>query len=147
MKNKTIVFFYSGHGSTINYMDSDENDGRDESFVFKDRFFIDDEFCNLINKYLDCEKLICITDACHSGTIYDAEKVDKDKQNKITCVSSCLDFQTSKQLDKNGVFTMNFWKCFNKQTKQLDVKEINKRLDLFNQRIVMFPNNSQTIDF
>ena len=147
MKDKRIVFFYSGHGTIVYDSNGDEADGRDEAFCFSDRYFVDDEFCRLINEYLKCEKFICISDACHSGTIYDIEHVDKDKQDKITCISSCADNQTSKQLEKNGIFTLNFWRCYNKSTKRLDLSKINNSLDWFNQTVIMYPKNNKFIDF
>ena len=147
MRGKQIVFFYSGHGTQIPDKDGDEADGKDEAFCFRGSCLVDDDFCHLINEYLDCERLICITDACHSGSIYDAHRIRRNIQDRITCISSCDDHETSKQLLKNGVFTYNFWNNFDMKTKMLNTKIMNKRLSFFDQHLIMVPAGNQFIDF
>lgn len=147
MENKKIAFYYSGHGTRVRDTNGDERDGMDEAFCFNDGVLIDDDFCKLINEHLRCKHFICITDACHSGTIYDIDNIRTEKRGKMTCISSCSDNQTAKQLLKNGIFTLNFWKCYDKNSKRLDVKKMNKRLDWFDQMIVMYPSDNDIIDF
>lgn len=145
--NKRIVFYYSGHGAQVRDLDGDEDDGYDEAFCFRGGYLIDDDFCNIVNENLKCDKFICISDACHSGTIYDVERVKEDLRNRMICLSACKDYQTSKQLEKNGIFTLQFWNCYDKQTKLLNVSKLNQRLDWFNQELVIYPSNTTLIDF
>ena len=146
-KDAHLVIFYAGHGASIHDSNGDEKDGRDECFCFSDGYLVDDEFCNIINNNLQAKQLICITDACHSGTIYDIERIKPELKAKMTCLSSCADSQTSKQLEKNGMFSLQFWQCFDKNSKILDFDKINKRLDWFDQKVIMYPPNNYKIDF
>ena len=146
-QDKDVVFYYSGHGTSVHDPHGDESDGRDEAFCFRDGIMIDDEFCDIVNRYMKCQKLICITDACYSGTIYDVERIAPELKQRMICISSCSDHQTSKQLDKNGVFTMQFWQCFDVSSGAFDLYKINKRLDWFDQHIVTYPRDLKRIDF
>ena len=145
--DKKVVFFYSGHGINVKDVNGDEKDGLDEAFCFRDANLVDDEFCRLVNTNLRCKHFICISDACHCGTIYDANKLRPELHDKVTYVSSCEDHQTSKQLAKNGVFTYNFWNCFDTKTKELNIKLINRRLSFFDQHMIIFPEYRKTVDF
>lgn len=145
--DKDIVYYYSGHGTSVADVHGDEADGRDEAFCFSDGIMLDDEFCNIVNANMQCKQLICITDACYSGTIYDVERIKDDLRKRMVCISSCSDHQTSKQLDKNGVFTMQFWQCFDATTGNFDLYKINKRLDWFDQHIVTYPKDLKRIEF
>ena len=154
LEGKDIVFFYAGHGTQVVDISKDEDDGFDEAFCFPNSdLFIDDEFCDIVNKYMKCNKFICMTDACHSGTIYDVERIDVDKQKHMICLSACTDSQCATQYNSgNGVFSINFWKCFDMETKTLDVKRLgiifkNSKL---NQMPVIYPTPSYStmyIDF
>ena len=147
LKNKKVVFFYSGHGTRVKDKNEDEADGMDEAFCFRGSFLIDDDFCQLVNNYMACKHFICISDACHSGTIYDVDRLKPELRDKVTYLSSCKDHQTSKQLLKNGIFTYNFWNNFNTKTKEIDTITMNKRLNFFDQHMVIFPANRTKIDF
>ena len=94
----------------------------------KDGLLIDDNLTDLINKYRKCKRLTLIADICHSG-IYDFK--DFVNHSNLTIVTSCADGETSKQFVKNGCFTLQFWNCF--KDGILNIKELRRRLDLFNQ--------------
>lgn len=132
-----IYIYYSGHGTQRTDLDGDEADGKDEAFVFKDGVLLDDEIATIINN-MKCSKLVCIADSCHSGTVWDTNKFNDNVKNKVICISSCLDHQTSKQLVKNGCFTLQFWQLYNYADKKINLKELNRRLDLFDQRVVTY---------
>lgn len=146
LEDKTIAFFYSGHGTYLHDEDGDEVDGKDEAFVFNDSYFVDDDFADIINDDFKCKKLIALTDSCHSGTVWDLETIKPELKEKLTCVSSCLDNQTSIQLDKNGMFTLFFWQCWDDDSKVLNVKKLNDRLDRFGQKITIHAKDN-IIDF
>ena len=141
--NAHVLFAVFSHGTQVKdtYI-PDEKDGYDEAIVMKDGLIIDDTITEMINKYRKCKKLTLIADICHS-TIFDY----KDYKNKdnLTILTSCSDHQTSKQLSKNGVFTMQFWNCYNKQTGILNVNELGRRLSLFDQTPQIYPFTSQIL--
>ena len=138
--NAHVLFAVFSHGTQVKDTNLDEKDGYDEAIVMKDGLIIDDTITEMINKYRKCKKLTLIADICHS-TIFDY----KDYKNKdnLTILTACADHQTSKQLSKNGVFTMQFWNCYNKQTGILNVNELGRRLSLFDQTPQIYPFTSQ----
>lgn len=149
--NAHVLFAVFSHGTQVKdtnfgspnaHQYLDEKDGYDEAIVMKDGLIIDDTITEMINKYRKCKKLTLIADICHS-TIFDY----KDYKNKdnLTILTACADHQTSKQLSKNGVFTMQFWNCYNKQTGILNVNELGRRLSLFDQTPQIYPFTSQII--
>ena len=123
-----VVFGVFSHGQQVRDISGDEADGMDECIVMKDGLLIDDNLTDLINKYRKCNRLTLIADICHSG-IYDFK--DFVNHKNLTIVTSCADGETSKQLVKNGCFTLQFWNCFKNDT--LNIIELKRRLDLFNQ--------------
>ena len=123
-----VVFGVFSHGQQVRDISGDESDGMDECIVMKDGLLIDDNLTDLINKYRRCKRLTLIADICHSG-VYDFK--DFTNHNNLTIVTSCADRETSKQFVKNGCFTLQFWNCFKDGT--LDIKELRRRLYLFNQ--------------
>ena len=75
-KYNTLFFHYSGHGSSIQDTNNDEDDNRDEvlvpldyskSGIIKD----DDLHLNVIKKIKDATKFYSVIDACHSGSMFD----------------------------------------------------------------------------
>lgn len=133
----TVYIYYSGHGTQRKDIDGDEEDGKDEAFVFKDGVLLDDDIAIMINN-MKCAKLVCIADSCHCGTVWDSNKFKDEIKNKVICISSCMDNQTSKQLIKNGCFTLQFWQLYDATQKKLNLKELNRRLDLFDQRVITY---------
>lgn len=126
-----LLVYYSGHGVQLPDKNNDEIDGKDEAFVLKNfDLLLDDDVGKIIKDHFHGEKLILIADACHSGTIWDTNGNDK-----IIILNSCLDSQTSKQLIKNGVFTLQFWLCYDKNEGSINLKELNKRLNWFDQTV------------
>lgn len=139
------IIYYSGHGTQVKDYNNDEDDGRDEAFVFKNGYLIDDKFAELLNTYFKCDNLICITDSCHSGTVWDIKNVKESIRKNITCLSACDDNQTAKQLYKNGCFTLQFWQLFDMNKKNINIKELNRRLNIFDQKAIIYPNVKQDI--
>lgn len=81
---ETIFFHYSGHGSNVFDNDGDEDDRRDECLVSLDNKMITDDilFEKLINQIKT--RLVCIIDACHSGTMLDLEYSVKMSPQKVS---------------------------------------------------------------
>lgn len=65
----TLLLTYAGHGSRIIDINSDEEDGYDETWVLYDRMLIDDELYNSWSKFKEGVRIILISDSCHSGTV------------------------------------------------------------------------------
>jgi hypothetical protein len=113
-----LVFFYVGHGTTLPDVDGDEDDGQDEAFVFDDGEVTDDDLCaHLITNKKPGSQITLITDACHSGSIWDIQGGNvKGRQlpDGVLSVSASNDGQTIRQTVVNrlemGVFTYNLTK-------------------------------------
>jgi hypothetical protein len=72
----SLVFTYSGHGSTVPDENDDESDHEDETLCpvdyEKSGFLIDDLIKQrLADKVPEGAQLVGVVDACHSGTIFD----------------------------------------------------------------------------
>jgi uncharacterized caspase-like protein len=69
----TIYFHYSGHGSQVQDLNGDEDDGLDETLVPQDgrsgevRDIVDDELDEIFSK-LRTTHVLVVLDSCHSGT-------------------------------------------------------------------------------
>lgn len=72
----TLFFHYSGHGSSIDDINMDEADGKDEVLIpldYKSSGVISDDwlYTNLVKKIPIGVKLWTFMDCCHSGTLLD----------------------------------------------------------------------------
>jgi hypothetical protein len=65
----SLVFTYSGHGTSVVDPTKDEEDGKDEAICLYDGFLVDDEIRDIFNKLPNGVKLTFISDSCHSGTV------------------------------------------------------------------------------
>lgn len=102
---------YSGHGAYIRDTTGDEVDGRDECLIPSDFEMCgvvpDDILQNIFNQMNPRTRVVCIFDACHSGTLGDIKyswerdlkfTIENPKcgvKSKIITLSGCLDDQTS----------------------------------------------------
>lgn len=68
VKNDTIIWQYSGHGSRVKDQDGDEHDGYDETLYLYDGNLIDDEINIILQKIPDGVTMLIILDSCFSGT-------------------------------------------------------------------------------
>lgn len=80
----------SGHGYQKRDDNGDEKDGLDEYISY----ITDDELYNLLTKIKHkCKRIVCLTDTCHSGTMFD---LDNNKEyNNIISLSACSDNELS----------------------------------------------------
>lgn len=108
-----FVFYYSGHGSSVEDKDSDEDDGRDEAFCFVDingqlnrrTKMLDDDFARIVTDALPekCRVLV-LTDCCHSATIADLDRECWEGREAIS-IAGCLDEEISGDIGRGGIFT------------------------------------------
>jgi len=108
-----FVIYYSGHGTSVDDEDGDEEDGKDEALCFVDEqgqisyetCMTDDDFAEaIVNATEDKARIIILTDCCHSGTIADLDK-DIWEDREVISIAGCLDSQTSGDMGKGGIFT------------------------------------------
>lgn len=132
-----VAVYYIGHGVTIADKNGDEDDGMDECLYFPDGTIVDDALCETVNQYKSAtNRLILISDCCHSGTIYDITNRDD-----VVTMSAAADNETAKQdwieHRGQGVFTYYLWKYYNKDIslRQLE-KDMNKNLKRYKQSFV-----------
>jgi hypothetical protein len=113
-----LIFFYVGHGTNVRDMDGDEADRQDEAFVFEDGEVIDDDLLTHLseNKHPDSH-LVLVTDACHSGSIWDIPTITvrgRSLPPNVLSLAAANDAQTAKQTTierkEQGVFTYNLTK-------------------------------------
>ncbi|EAY02467.1 hypothetical protein TVAG_055560 [Trichomonas vaginalis G3] len=113
-----LIVYYVGHGTNIKDIDGDEDDGFDEAFFFVNGAVVDD----VLIKHL-CEKknpssvLTLVTDACHSGSIWDIQGGNtkgRTLPKNVISISAASDKQTAKQtvVEKveQGMFSYNLRK-------------------------------------
>ena len=143
--SEEAVIYYSGHGSQVGY-DSSEDDRRNEAFCFLHRMFFleDDTLSQCISKNNQTKKLILFNDCCHSGTIWDLQKVDIKDGQTIYNISACEDCQTAAQLAKNGALTSIFWPNFSNGVLKFD--KFARALSHFGQVPVISKNNKRIIE-
>lgn len=114
--DRELYFHYSGHGSSVQDLDGDEEDGKDEALVPLDYttsgMIIDDEIRGILFCLNANQSMFCVLDCCHSGTGMDLKYnlyerygsrhltlKDDEKQRptrgKCVMISGCADVQTS----------------------------------------------------
>lgn len=136
-----LIVYYVGHGTSSSDLDKDEADGNDEAFVFDDGIIIDDDLItHLIDNKNPDNEVILVTDACHSGSIWDIQAGNvkgRELPARIMSVSAASDKQTAKQTminrQEQGIFTHNLTKILKKnpgmtpnQLKDMMRKELRK---------------------
>ena len=128
-----LAIYFIGHGTQTKNKNGDENDGKDECLVFKDKLVVDDEIAKIVNEKNTCKKLTLIADCCHSGSICDVPS-----RSDIITISACKDSQTAKQdwinHKGNGVFSYYFWKYLPESNDGKILKEkLNDKLKKYSQ--------------
>lgn len=111
--NDYFIIYYSGHGTSVDDEDGDEDDGKDEAFCFVDvggqisrrTLMTDDEFAEAVLEGTEeGVRIVILTDCCHSGTIADLDK-DEWEDREVVSIAGCLDSQTSGDMGRGGIFT------------------------------------------
>ena len=64
-----LFISYSGHGASIPDENSDEEDGKDESWCLFDGYLLDDELYALWTRFAEDVRIMVVSDSCHSGTV------------------------------------------------------------------------------
>lgn len=130
-----LVVYYVGHGTSVADTDGDEADKTDEAFVFDDGVIVDDVLIDhLIEHKNPASKLILVTDACHSGTIWDIQGGSvhgRQLPERIMSISAANDKQTAKQTminrQEQGIFTHNLTKVL-KENPEFSPNELSSKM-------------------
>lgn len=102
--DKTFICI-SGHGYQKYSQKSEEKDSMDEYISFGEGLITDNLLYDmLINKLKDkCNRIVCLADTCHSGTMFDLDEKKSNKRN-VFSISACLD----NQLDSCDISNVGF---------------------------------------
>ena len=145
-KNKSdLTIFYTGHGSSVKDASGDELDGFDEAMIFDNGYVLDDQLAKYLANYAHGQRIILLTDCCHSGSMWDIQSQPSMKDvipQNILSISSAKDSQTAKQTKirqvDQGLFTFYFWDFLDKEPnlsiKQMESK-INPMIGMFKQHL------------
>jgi hypothetical protein len=114
-----LVVYYVGHGTGIFDTDDTVSHRDDEAFVFDDGIIIEDDLLSHLTANKNpSNELILITDACHSGTIWDIQgQLEKGRElpPQIISISATSDTTVARQTVINrqdqGLFTANLTKA------------------------------------
>ena len=162
---KDLTIFYTGHGCSIRDKNGDESDGYDEVLLFDNGYVVDDELADYLVKYAHGQRIVLLSDCCHSGSMWDIQSMMKAKTEvspNIISISSAKDDQTAKQTKveakDQGIFSYYFWELMednpNISTKEMEAK-INPLIGRFKQHFAyattspgmenepMFPNRER----
>jgi hypothetical protein len=101
-----IFIYYSGHGTMISDISSDEKDGKDECICPSDFFssgVITDDYIKLqfINRLSSRSFVFSFMDACYSGTIFDLKYTYESRTSKVKNTTYTL------PINKNNITNLN----------------------------------------
>ncbi|KAK8840761.1 hypothetical protein M9Y10_030539 [Tritrichomonas musculus] len=130
-----LTIFYTGHGSQIRDVSGDESDGYDEVMIFDDGYIVDDDLGDYLHKYAHGQRIVLLTDCCHSGSIWDIQSLKAEHENvapNIISIAAATDAETSKQTKlgqkDHGIFTYFFWNTFN-ENPMISTVEMKNKID------------------
>lgn len=109
-KEDQFILYYTGHGSTIQDQDGDEDNGFDETMVLLDETgqrrddLRDDDLALWLVNHVRADHLLLLFDCCHSATLADLDKPMWSGKHAIS-LSGCEDEESSLGTGKGGVFT------------------------------------------
>jgi hypothetical protein len=133
-----VLIMISGHGYQKHNEKGDEKDGMDEYISYNEGIITDNNIYELLIKKLinKTKRIVCIADTCHSGSMFDIDNIDINK-NKVISLSSCRDNELSScdisNVGFGGALTVhlldinNFLDIlFNENIKEIENKIVNK---------------------
>jgi len=92
----TLYFHYSGHGSQIRDINTDEIDGYDEIICpydlnWKDKVITDDDLKSYFNQVPNGVNLTAVLDCCHSGSGIDQQEEYESDPQPVIATKQALD--------------------------------------------------------
>lgn len=95
----------------------------------------DDELVECLSKYAHGQRIVLLSDCCHSGSMWDIQSMFKESKEvppNIISISSAKDDQTAKQtkIEKKdqGIFSYYFWELIN-DNPELSTKEMEAKIN------------------
>ena len=64
-----FLITYSGHGGQLPDLNSDEDDGQDETWCLYDGEYVDDQLYAALSAFAAGVRIFALSDSCHSGTV------------------------------------------------------------------------------
>lgn len=131
-----LTIFYTGHGSYVRDRSGDESDGYDEVMLFDNGYIIDDELANYLCRYAHGQRIVLLSDCCHSGSMWDIQSMIQGKscniKPNIISISAAKDSQTAKQTKikskDQGIFTFYFWQIWEQKVK-ISAKDMERKIN------------------
>lgn len=90
-----LFLSYSGHGASIPDENSDEEDGKDESWCLFDGYLLDDELYALWTRFEEGVRIMVVSDSCHSGTV---TKVAPGQDHEMMIISKNFPEEEAKEV-------------------------------------------------
>lgn len=155
-----FVFYFAGHGKSINDFSGDENDGRDEVICLYDGELVDDELGKVWTKFKQGVKIIMMSDSCHSGTVFrtlpNGQQVAQapnlsllsprdspDMKAQLIHLGACRDTEESEGSDQGGVFTNALLRVWNRGAFAGDYFDLHRAVSA----LVTSPIQNPFLDF
>lgn len=131
-----LLIYFSGHGGQMKDISGDEDDGMDEVYIFMDGHIVDDILVQMIiNNKNETNRLVLLSDCCHSGTIWDLDH--KDAPPNCISMAAALDKEEANQAVRRGrefgYFTDSLFFALEKDLG-LPPNQIKPRIDSFLKR-------------
>ncbi|KAK8845013.1 hypothetical protein M9Y10_021189 [Tritrichomonas musculus] len=153
---KDLTIFYTGHGCSLKDKTGEESDGYDEVMLFDNGYVLDDELSAYLAKYAHGQRILLLSDCCHSGSMWDIQSMLQGRKqiaSNIMSISAAKDDQTAKQTKVNskdqGIFTYYFWEIWEDQNditvKDMETK-INPNISYFKQHFT-FASTTESMKF
>lgn len=99
--------------------------------IYDQGYIDDDTLGDYLHKYAHGQRIVLLTDCCHSGSIWDIQSLKREHKDiapNIISILAATDAETSKQTrlgqKDHGIFTSYFWKKFeeNQDISTVDMK-------------------------
>lgn len=129
----------SGHGYQKSqeyreYQKNKELDGMDEYINYNNGIITDNDIYDLLIKNIKkkCKRIVCLSDTCHSGTMFDLDNNDNNDNKNTISLSGCQDHELSScdisDVGFGGSLTVHLLSINNSLDKLLnsDIEEIRK---------------------
>jgi|LauGreDrversion4_2_1035121.scaffolds.fasta_scaffold12149_4 hypothetical protein len=128
----------SGHGyqkyQKYQKCDNKELDGMDEYISYNNGIITDNDIYQLLIKKIKkkCKRIVCLSDTCHSGTMFDLDNNDNNDNKNTISLSGCQDNELSScdisDVGFGGSLTVHLLSINNSLNKLLnsDIEEIRR---------------------
>jgi metacaspase-1 len=118
-ENDILLISYSGHGGQLPDLNSDEDDGLDETWCLYDGELVDDELYELWAEFKKNVRILVFSDSCHSGSMI------KYAQNLVMVKSDMIPKFMPDQIVSNTYFSnKNFYDGILKGAKVIKSHDI-----------------------